>query len=199
MCQARTQGLWLSNLLFLFVKGHNMKKLILSGILSIIFNVNCLAVESVTQTQILSSYKQELKMRQTHKFNNNQIRSFVYYWYGLHDVHAAINKSYQLLCKNNLLMIFPEITVHNKADYKKWYDGVGENIKSNIHMIKQLKITPRPGHQYRVNVLVNWQAIDKNNKFINMYATQQWLLVDGDSDTHPCIQEYKVLDFKPAL
>jgi hypothetical protein len=141
-------------------------------------------------------YKQALQTNKDHKFTTNQIRSFVYYWYGLHDVHADINKSYAVLDQDHLLMVFPDGIIHNLTDYKKWYDAVGANIKNNLHIVKNLEITPISNHQYQVNVVVNWQAIDKNDKFIDTLVTQRWLLVDGPSDTYPYIREYKIINFK---
>lgn len=144
------------------------------------------------------NYDHQLELNQTHKFNDNQIRSFVYYWFGLHDKHLPIDKSMVLLSNTNLLMVYPEIMVHNKADYKKWYDGVGENIKSNLHHVKSLNIKMLDNHRYQIDLVVNWQAIDKNNKFINIDATQTWILMDGSSDAHPLIEQYRVINFKPV-
>jgi hypothetical protein len=175
-----------------------MKKLTLAGILGIAVCINCFAADTIQtkDNQALASYQQALQANQNHKFTTNQIRSFVYYWYGLHDVHASIKKSYALLNKNNLLIIFPNATIRNLVDYKKWYDDIGVNIKNNLHTVKELEITPISDHQYQVNVVVNWQAINKDNNFINALVTQQWLLVDGASDSHPYVREYKVIDYK---
>ncbi|MBU1926157.1 MAG: hypothetical protein KKI20_00090, partial [Gammaproteobacteria bacterium] len=118
-------------------------------------------------------------------------------WFGLHDDRADIRQSYALLCPSKLLMIFPEITVRNKADYKKWYDGVGKNIRSNLHRVQKLEITFLPHHQYQLHVVVHWRAISRQNKFINMIADQTWLLRDSNSTEHPCIQEYKIREFTP--
>ena len=52
-----------------------------------------------------------------------------------------------------------------------------------------------PDHQYRLEIIVNWQGIDKNSQFINVEATQQWLLIDGISESHPYVQQYKVVHF----
>ena len=156
-------------------------------------NTQLMPSESAT----IEQYHAALNAWSTHKFDDNQIRSFVYYWYGLHDKHAPIAKSYELLSESSLEMFFPEITVHNFADYQKWYDGVGKNIISNRHIVKKLDITMLADHQYKLNVLVNWQGIDKNHKFINIDASQEWLLVDGKSESHPYIQTYRVLKFTP--
>ena len=147
---------------------------------------------------VKQNYMNDLYAVKDHNFNKNQIKSFVYYWFSLHDVHADINKSYALLDQDNLLMKFPEIIVKNLVDYKKWYDGVETNIKSNLHYVKSLEVTFAGANKYRVNVLVNWQAIDKDGKFINVDATQEWSLVDPPSKgtTHPLVQKYIVLDFK---
>lgn len=171
-----------------------MKKILLA--ITLIISVFMVFGEDVKQ-----NYMNDLYASRDHNFNKNQIKSFVYYWFSLHDVHADINKSYALLDKDNLFMKFPEITVNNLDDYKKWYDGVGTNIKSNLHYVKNLEVTFTEAHKYRVNVLVNWQAIDKDGKFINMDATQEWVLVDPPSKdtTHPLVQKYIVLNFKDNL
>lgn len=156
--------------------------------------INAMA-DTPTSSSVPVAYQTSLNEWKTHKFNDNQIRSFVYYWFGLHDKHADINKSYALLSNDHLWMQFPEATLHNKAEYRTWYDNVGAHIKSNQHKVKSITITMLPNHQYRLKVIVNWQAVDNHNQYINMLATQQWLLVDGASDWHPYVQQYKVLSF----
>lgn len=150
------------------------------------------------QNEVKTEYLKDLAAFKDHQFDKNQIKSFVYYWYSLHDVHADINKSYELLDNDNLYMKFPEITVRNLNDYKKWYDGVGTNIKSNLHYVKLLEVSFDGPHKYSVKVVVNWQGIDKDGKFIDMNATQEWTLIDPPSDkvTHPLVQRYIVLGFK---
>lgn len=155
--------------------------------------------EADNNTKTLHAYEQELCYWRDHKFNANQIRSFVYYWFALHDKHVNINNSYALLSNTGLKMVFPEITVHNLSDYKKWYDGVGQNIVNNIHHVRSLQVTLLPNHSYEVNLRVNWQAIDKSDKFINIEATQKWLLEDGKSNVHPYIKQYLVTSFQPVI
>jgi hypothetical protein len=145
----------------------------------------------------IDDYQVRLAVTQNHHFNENQIKSFVYYWFSLHDHHADIQKSYALLDGEHLLMQYPEITVHNFADYQKWYSNVGKNIVSNLHQVKQLKVIFLPQHRYQVDIVVNWQAIDRQGKFINVDATQQWVLVDGASSQHPFIEKYLVIHFQP--
>lgn len=145
-----------------------------------------------------TAYQASLNAWKTHKFNDNQIQSFVYYWFGLHDKHADVNKTQALLSNKQLLMQFPDGVIHNAIEYKTWYVGVGQHIQSNQHIVKRIDITMLPNHQYQLKVVVNWQAIDVHNQFIDMLATQQWLLVDGTSDWHPYVQQYKVLQFTPV-
>lgn len=153
------------------------------------------------QDDMENAYLNDLVALKDHQFDKNQIKSFVYYWFSLHDVHADINKSYALLDKDNLYMKFPEITVKNLDDYKKWYDGVGTNIKSNLHYVKSLEVNFDGANKYTVNILVNWQAIDRDGKFINMDATQEWTLIDPPSKetNHPLVQKYLVLGFKDNI
>ena len=166
----------------------------------LIFMLLC-AVAFAEPTDSKDSYMKDLAAFSDHQFDKNQIKSFVYYWFSLHDVHASINKSYELLDQKNLYMKFPEITVKNLKDYKKWYDGVGENITNNLHYVKSLEVDFDGPHKYKVKILVNWKAIDKDGKFIDMDASQEWTLVDPPSNkiSHPLVQKYLVLEFKDNL
>jgi uncharacterized membrane protein len=182
-----------------FLQDAMMKHRALILCIFFLLTISTMAVADVsTVNTIPASYQTNLANWKTHKFNDNQIKSFVYYWFGLHDKHADINKSYALLSDNHLLMQFPETTVHNNAEYQQWYDNVGTHIKSNQHSVKDIEITMLPNHQYQLKVTVNWQAVDSHDQFINVLATQQWLLVDGASTWHPYVQQYKVMSFVPV-
>jgi hypothetical protein len=81
-----------------------MKKYFLF-LISLLFSTQVIAQTSNDQnTSAFKQYEITLKKEKHHKFNENQIRSFVYYWFGLHDKHASIEKSYELLDKKHLFM-----------------------------------------------------------------------------------------------
>lgn len=165
-------------------------------LITILFNTNV----NATQTQddiVPASYQKNLANWKTHRFNDNQIRAFVYTWFGLHDKHVSVDKTLILLSPHNLLMQFPDGTIHNAKEYRNWYQHVGENIQNNQHIIQSINITMLANHQYQLDVIVNWQAINKQGKFINMLAKQRWLLTDGESQYHPYVMRYDVLQFTP--
>lgn len=163
----------------------------------LVISIGAMATGSISDS-VPTAYQTSLNTWKTHQFNDNQIRSFVYYWFGLHDKHADVSKTQALLSDKQLLMQFPDGVIHNATEYKAWYASVGQHIQSNQHIVKHIEITMLPYHQYQLKVVVNWQAIDVHHQFIDMLATQQWLLVDGASDWHPYVQQYKVLQFTPV-
>lgn len=177
----------------------NFRQLSISlSLVTILFSTHVYAVPTQT-TPVPSSYQASLAGWQTHQFNDNQIRAFVYTWFGLHDKHAPVDKTLNLLDTQHLLMQFPDGTIHNAKEYQTWYKHVGESIQSNQHIIQSIHITMLPKHQYQLDVVVNWQAIDKQGKFINMLAKQRWLLTDGASQYHPYVMRYDVLQFTPII
>ncbi|HBM16763.1 MAG TPA: hypothetical protein DD381_10535 [Lentisphaeria bacterium] len=166
-------------------------------ILTLVF-LMFISLALASQESDKEAYLKDLNASKDHQFNKNQIKSFAFYWFSLHDRHVDINESYEFLDKNNLYMVFPEITVRNLKDYKEWYDGVGKNIKSNIHYISRVNVSFDGSHKYIVKVLVNWQAIDKDGNFLDKDVTQEWTLVDPSSDEvkHPLVEKYIISSFK---
>ena len=70
----------------------------------------------------------------------------------------------------------------NKLPYnlfEKWYKDVGARYQSNIHTIERIDVQIPAKGDYRVDLIVNWQAMGIDGKYTAFKARQQWKIVDG--------------------
>jgi len=108
--------------------------------------------------------------------NENDVKSFVYRWFSWlgHQVDDFLFLYH--LSKDDLVMKLPEQTIKNQNDFKKWYQGVRENIKSNTYDVGDIKVKMLPKNRYKVDLSVYWKAKDKLGKTLEMKQKQSWVL-----------------------
>jgi hypothetical protein len=117
--------------------------------------------------------------------------------FALYDKHEDVSKFLPLLSDDGLEMRFPETTLRSKEDFKKWYAGIGDNIQSNTHQLQKLDAKILGNGTYEVDLIVLWQALTKENRYIKFRAHQTWLLRDAKEDSPwPQIFRYVVEEAK---
>ena len=156
-----------------------------------------LVLGSAAPAQDLEQYRSAVATQQQNRFNENAIRSFVYHVFALYDKHEDVSKFLPLLSDDGLEMQFPDTTLRSKEDFKKWYAGIGDNIRSNTHQLERLDAKILGNGKYEVDLVVLWQALTKVNEYIKFRAHQTWLLRDGKGDSPwPQIVRYVVEEAK---
>lgn len=145
----------------------------------------------------LEQYHSAVATQQQNRFSQNAIKSFVYHVFALYDKHEDVSKFLPLLSDDGLEMRFPETTLRSKEDFKKWYAGIGDNIQSNTHQLEKLDAKILGNGKYEVDLIVLWQALTKENRYIKFRAHQTWLLRDVKEDSPwPQIVRYVVEEAK---
>src|SRR5690349_10758907 len=80
----------------------------------------------------------------------SDIRGLVYEWYRKLDYHAPVDEYLPLLSDEDVMLVFPEATLHGKDAYAAWYQGESEKFKlpgvinlffDEVHELKQVNIT----------------------------------------------------------
>ena len=142
-----------------------------------------------------ASYLQAVRILQESKYGENDIRSFVYQIFSLFDRHAEVSNLLLLFADDDLYMKLPEGLIDSHREFEKWYAGIGAKYQSNLHKIERLDVQILPKGDYRVELVVLWQALDRQGKFTSFRARQQWKIVDGGG-YWPRIVSYIV---EPAL
>jgi hypothetical protein len=126
-----------------------------------------------------TDYLQAIKLLQDNKYGENEIKSFVYQVFSLFDRHAEVNNLLLLFANEDLYMKVPEGRIDSHQDFEKWYAGIGAKYQSNIHRVERVDVQIPAKGDYRVNVLVLWQALDREGKLTSLRTRQEWKIIDG--------------------
>jgi hypothetical protein len=126
-----------------------------------------------------AAYRQAIKLLQENKYGENEIKSFVYQIFSLFDRHVEVNNLLLLFADEDLFMRLPEGRIESHRDFEKWYAGIGAKYQSNTHTLERIDVQIPAKGDYRVDLVVLWQAQDIEGKFISFRAHQQWKIVDG--------------------
>lgn len=126
-----------------------------------------------------ASYLQNIKVLQENKYGENEIKSFVYQVFSLFDRHVEVSNLLLLFADENLYMKVPEGEIDSHRGFETWYAGIGTRYQSNTHTLERIDVQIPSKGDYRVDLIVLWQAVDRQGKFISFRAHQQWKIVDG--------------------
>ena len=126
-----------------------------------------------------AEYMKSINIMRDNKYNENEIKSFVYQVFSLFDRHVDFRQISVIFSEDDLEMKVPEAKIASQDDLAIWYANVGARIQSNTHAIETLTVTIPKKNDYNVDLTVLWQAVGKDGKFIAQRFHQQWKLVDG--------------------
>jgi hypothetical protein len=144
---------------------------------------------------IPEEYSNAIRLQQAGRFNENDIKSFVYHVFGLYDKHEDVNQFLPLLADQGLEMRFPNWEpVCSPSDFQKWYRWIGENFQApSLHQVEApINVEFLGNGKYEVNMVVRWQAVNKGSGFTDLRGHQTWTLDDGDQGAWPRILRYIV-------
>lgn len=133
---------------------------------------------------------------------NYEIHELIFQWYKRLDIHAPVAELLQLVHSSELEMKFPEITVKNVDDFKKWYDSAIHKFFDETHELKMLNLENR-GDISEIKLVVNWQAKIWNppaakSNWIGMDAYQS-LVIKRDLKTQKAAISVYTVDKMEAL
>lgn len=131
------------------------------------------------------------------------IQKMVRDWYHLLDIHEPMVSILPMLADEGLMMKFPEATLHGKAQFEGWYQGVIRIFFDEVHEVVKADVT-YVGEMARVDIIVHWEASAWNppaarSKRIVLDAYQTWEVVAGP-DGAPQVKTYIVdrLEYAPG-
>ncbi|MBF0410076.1 MAG: hypothetical protein HQM10_22220 [Candidatus Riflebacteria bacterium] len=139
-------------------------------------------------------FSNDIKIQSSRTCNLNAGLSFVYNTYYMFDKHVPVDAFLSNLVQTDLNMQFPDATLKNSEDFKKWYKGIGDSIKTQTHTVKSLKVKYGPHKSLLVHVIVHWQAENMKGEYISFLAEQNWTLVEEKGQLK--IKDYLVKEAK---
>lgn len=130
-----------------------------------------------------------------------EVKQLVDDWYLKLDVHAPVEELLPLLTDDSLEMKFPEATLHDRAEFKQWYEGVTHIFFNEVHKMKELKITTSKD-QANIQLVVYWEA-DRwkppaaKSERLAFDAAQRWVVKRLPNTKKPVIATYIVDSLTP--
>ncbi|HZR42723.1 MAG TPA: hypothetical protein VFB12_21565 [Ktedonobacteraceae bacterium] len=138
-------------------------------------------------------------MNGTTPLTNVEVQNLVYTWFQKITAKVDLDELLQMLSKNELEMRFPETTIRNHGDFKRWYEGVTNLYFDQIHDLKMLAVD-LDGPQADVSLVVHWQARtwqppSAYSKWQDAYIHQRWSIKREAGSDKPVIVDYYVGTF----
>lgn len=113
-------------------------------------------------------------------------------WFTLLSEHAPVEQLLRRVSEGELEMVFPERTLRSHADFKDWYEQVGELFREQVHVIERLDWREQ-GVGVAVEVTVIWEATQvADGRRRAFRATQSWLLERTGQGGPLVITRYRV-------
>jgi hypothetical protein len=120
-------------------------------------------------------------------FNENEIRSFIYYWFALFDKRVDVNQFLCLIADEGLDMEYPGDPrpeyIHSHKEFEAWYKST--SIESNTHKVEKVEIKHITACEYEVDLEVRWQAEEPGGKYEDYRVQQMWKLDCGIKRVSP--------------
>jgi hypothetical protein len=149
------------------------------------------------------------------------VRTLVYAWYRLLDVHAPMEQLLPLLGPDSE-MVFPEATLHGIGKFIQWYNGAGNDpglpgvvniFFDEVHELKKVDIAlqgTQPDSKgvfdpakwrATAGIVVKWEAHRwkppaAKSEYLGFDAWQRWIL-ELSADGRPYIKQYIVDSLEP--
>lgn len=127
---------------------------------------------------------------------------FVNEWFTRLDVHAPLQTLLPMLADQGLEFRVPETTMHNHADFARWYANVTNTYFDEVHTLRQLH-TRTAQDTTEIHLVVrweasSWQAPSLKSKREAFDATQHWVLKQFPGNDRPVILSYTVDALTPV-
>jgi SnoaL-like domain len=132
---------------------------------------------------------------------NGEVQELVYTWFRNVTDKVALEEMQALLSSDELEMRFPEATIRNYEDFRRWYEGVTNLYFDQMHDLKLLAVD-LDGMRARVTLVVNWQARTwkppaSHSEWRGFNVHQAWTVKRDAGSSRPVICGYYVGKFDP--
>jgi len=118
---------------------------------------------------------------------------FIRKWFDLLNEHAPVEDLLHMVSDTDLTMVFPEATLRNHGDFRRWYDKVGQSYTDQSHVLKELDAHDE-ADRTDVELTVVWTATQRSDGAqLAFRVNQSWQLRESPDTGEPVISTYKVL------
>jgi hypothetical protein len=125
-----------------------------------------------------------------------EVQALAANWYRKLDVHAPLTELLPMLSDQDLEMQFPEATLHGRAEFEAWYEGVIRIFFDEVHALKHVAVELQDDEAH-VQIVVHWEASTwkapaASSQRIKLDAYQTWTVRRSPESGRPVIAVYTV-------
>ena len=140
----------------------------------------------------------------THSAHSAAVERLARDWYAALDTHDPVATLEAMLDPADLVMVFPEATLHGIDAFRDWYATVTGLFFDEVHQVQSVSLTADRGQACDIAVVVRWEASRwsppaARSERICLTAFQSWTVSLTDPD-RPRITRYTVdrLEYLPG-
>ena len=131
-------------------------------------------------------------------FNENDIKSFVYKWFGLLDERADAPTLIALFSFNQIDMLMADKTVITSPEaFEKWYNTWSATLTWYAHKVEEITVRMDPSKgEYRVQAVFTLYGTTKDKKPVQKRYQSDWVLEESVYADTPRIAYYHEEELK---
>ncbi len=126
--------------------------------------------------------------------SEDETRSFVQQWFDKLSAHVDVEDLLPMISSGpDLEIAFPERTLTSHAEFRQWYEGIGNEYSAQAHDVEAVAVRPLEDGGTGLDVTVVWKADRRDGSSVSARADQSWELRRSFSTGAPEIVKYRVL------
>lgn len=133
-------------------------------------------------------------VRRLSQSTREEICGFVLTWFDRLSNRAAVEELLSMVAADGFTMQFPEATLTNEDEFRKWYAEVGDQFRDQSHTLVALESVPFDAENtIGIDLVVMWKATKiPGGDRLTCRAEQTWRLCQSFTTGEPQILTYQV-------
>lgn len=126
--------------------------------------------------------------------SEDETRSFVQQWFDKLSAHVDVGEILPMISAGpDLEIAFPERTLTSHAEFKEWYEGIGNEYSAQTHDVEAVTVQPLEDSRTGLDVTVVWKADRRGGSSVSARARQSWQVGRSFATGAPEIVKYRVV------
>lgn len=143
------------------------------------------------------SYSSLMKAFRTHKFTENDIKSFVHKVFSMYERATCENEhlpaeAFSEIVAEDIYVDFPDYKIRSREEFLKWHRWIHSLLNSDDHRIESVNVEYLENGKYQAQFFVRWRADFKDGRYTDMLVEQLWIMREERDKELPVIERYIV-------
>lgn len=168
---------------FIIAVGKQTKQINQGGVYIIPSNTPHNVIASTSKAKLMNVYtpaREDLRPgpEEIQRFNENDIKSFVYKWFGLFDEKASAYSLRGFLAVQGLNMELPDIRIGSQDTFENWYKIRLNTIDWSRSELDTVSIAFKGKKQYSADISLVASERNYNGTVVKKKFRESWIIID---------------------